>query len=67
MGACPGGVDKEFGVQILCKLYAVVCFPLLFGFIQCCRGQPWPSGSREDLPKFVLTAIGRGPSMCLAV
>ena len=28
-----GGVDKEFGVQILCKLYAVICFPLLFGFI----------------------------------
>ena len=25
-----GGVDKEFGVQILCKLYVVICFPLLF-------------------------------------
>ena len=25
-----GGVDKEFGVKILCKLYAVICFPLLF-------------------------------------
>ena len=24
-----GGVDKEFGVQILCKLYVVICFPLL--------------------------------------
>ena len=27
-----GGVDKELGVQILYKLYAVICFSL-FGFI----------------------------------
>ena len=34
---------------------------------QCCRGQPWPSGSRQKLPIFMLTVSDREPPTCLAV
>ena len=35
--------------------------------MQCCRGQPWPSGSRQKLPIFMLTVSDREPPTCLAV
>ena len=34
---------------------------------QCCRGQPWPSGSRQKLPIVMLTVSDREPPTCLAV